>query len=111
MMKKSIFLAGLLFMLSMTMVSAQQKKAVFLHKQETMDAIGLDQEQQTKITALTKKSFADIGKIRKDTGLSETEKKSKVSKVYRQRQKDYEATLTAEQLKKYNELKEAAKNQ
>jgi len=110
-MKRSFFLAGLLFMLSITMVSAQQKKAVFLHKQETMDAIGLNEEQQTKITALTKQSFADINKIRKDTELSDSEKKSKISKVYKKRQQDYEATLTADQLKKYNELKEAAKNQ
>lgn len=108
-MKKSFLLAGLLFMLSFS-VNAQSK-AVFLHKQETMDAIGLNQEQQAKITTLTKQSFADITKIKKDTELSESEKKSKISSVYKKRQQDYEATLTPEQLKKYNELKEAAKNQ
>lgn|SRR5690606_9424684 len=108
-MKRSIFIAGMLFMLSFT-VSAQDK-VVFLHKQETMDIIGLNQEQQAKITALTKQSFADITKIKKDAELSESEKKSKVSAVYKKRQQDYEATLTPEQLKKYNELKAAAKNQ
>ena len=108
-MKRSILLAALLFMLSFT-VSAQSK-AVFLHKQETMDALGLNTEQQAKITALTKKSFADIGKIKRNTELSDAEKKSQVSKIYKKRQQDYEAALTPEQLKKYNELKAEAKNQ
>lgn len=110
-MKKSILLAGLLFMLSFTVSAQEKKNTVFLHKTETMEAIGLNAEQQTKITELTKQSFTDIAKIRKDTKASDSEKKSKISKVYRQRQKDYEAVLTPEQLKKYNELKQAAKNQ
>ncbi|NGM63299.1 hypothetical protein G5B30_15425 [Sphingobacterium sp. SGG-5] len=110
-MKKSLLLAGLLFAISLT-VSAQQKKStVFLHKIATMNEIGLNEEQQAKITNLTQQSFKDIAKIRKNTDLSDSEKKSAISKVYRKRQKDYEAALTAEQLKKYNDLKEAAKNQ
>ncbi|MFD1631014.1 hypothetical protein [Pseudopedobacter beijingensis] len=108
-MKRSFLVGGLLFMLSFTVIA--QSKTVFLHKQETMDILGLNQVQQMKITTLTKQSFQDITKVKKDTELSESEKKSKISGIYKKRQQEYEATLTPEQLKKYNELKAAAKNQ
>jgi len=110
-MKKSLYLAGLLFVISLTVNAQQKKNTVFLHKTETMNEIGLNEKQQVKITDLTQKSFKDIGKIRKDTNLSDSEKKSAISKIYRKRQKDYEAVLTAEQLKKYKDLKEASKKQ
>ncbi|ERJ58948.1 hypothetical protein [Sphingobacterium paucimobilis] len=109
-MKRTIILTVLLFTLSLVGYAQEKKNVVFLHKTETMNELGLDTEQQTKITALTKASFAEITKIKKNTELTESQRKTQISSVYRQRQKDYEAALTPQQLKKYNEMKEAAKN-
>lgn len=110
-MKRTLILTGLLLTLSLVGYTQEKKNTVFLHKTEIMDELGLNAEQQHKITALTKESFYSITKIKKDQSLSDSERKTQISNIYRQRQKDYEATLTKQQLQKYNEMKEAAKKE
>lgn len=110
-MKKSLLLAGLLFTLTFAVNAQQKKNVVVIHRVSTMNELGLNEEQQAKITALTQQSSADIKKIKENKKNSESANRKAISKVYVQRQKDYETVLTPEQLKKYNELKEAAKKQ
>lgn len=108
---KKLFIVGLLFTFMFTIVNAQTKKQVFLNAQTTMDAIGLNKEQQTQITKLTNQSFADINKLQKDTTLTKFDRNSKIYEVYRNREAAYNKVLTAEQQEKFKALKaEAAKN-
>jgi hypothetical protein len=108
-MKNLFFLTVMLIALSFGTELRAQTKGVFLHKQETMDALGLNKEQQEKVKMLTAESFKEIGKLRKDTSLSEVEKKSKISKVYRNRDAGYKEALTEAQWVKLVEMREAAK--
>jgi Spy/CpxP family protein refolding chaperone len=109
-MKKLFMLTCLLFGLTIGTELCAQNKSVFLHKQETMDALSLNPEQQAQITKLTNESFSDITKLKKDTALTDSERKTKISGVYRARDESYKKTLTESQWKKLLEMRQAAKN-
>src|SRR5690606_323713 len=102
MIRKLLFVIGLLC--ACVLVDAQQKTTVVLHRKATMNELGLNENQQAEITALTQQSFADIKKIKEDPKLSESRKKSEISQIYVKRQKAYEAVLTSEQLANYQAL-------
>lgn len=108
-MRKLLFVVGLLCVC--LLADAQQKTTVVLHRKATMNELGLNEQQQAEITALTQQSTADIKKIRENPKLAESKKKSEISQIYVKRQKAYEAVLTSEQLAKYQQLKNVNKGE
>src|SRR5690606_36450071 len=108
-MRKLLFVVGLLCVC--LLADAQQKTTVVLHRKATMNELGLNEQQQAEITALTQQSTVDIKKIRENPKLAESKKKSEISQIYVKRQKAYEAVLTSEQLAKYQQLKNVNKGE
>ncbi|GEM_PF-1445095 len=111
-MKRSFILVGLLLVFGMVAeLSAQEKKVVILYRQETMDLLGLDQQQQKKVMALAKQSARDLKALKEDTSLSEREQKTKRAAIYKNREAEFKKVLTEEQWGKLIEMREAAKKE
>lgn len=67
------------------------------YSKETLDAVGATSEQQQKLKALKLDYDKKIRSTRKDTDLSDEEKKAKVKTYYKDRSTQYFEILTPEQ--------------
>ena len=72
---------------------------------ETMNKLGLNEEQQNKITKIIKDRNDDILAVKKDKNLSQDEKNAKVKALIQLRSAQQDSVFTREQRKQLLQLK------
>lgn len=97
-MKKLSLLA--FFMSLFFFVNAQNKPSFSYYSVETLEAIGTSKEQQAQIAEIRKNTDERIRTVKKDTALTEEEKKNKYKEIYGEGGVLYKKVLTEEQNEK-----------
>ena len=89
--------------------AAAPKKPKFEWSVETMNSAGIAADVQTKITDLIKASEEAIKPLRKNKELTDEDRKAQVNVIRDKCNKDVEALLTPEQVKKIAGIRKALK--
>lgn len=102
-MKTKILFVVVSFFLAVGLTNAQTKSFSY-YSQETLDAIEASVEQQEKIRTIRKNTNDQIRATKRDSNLTEEEKKEKFKEIYREGGKLYNEVLTSEQIEKLKRL-------
>lgn len=111
-MKKLSILFGLLFILGVSAVSAQDakpKKENFSWTKKIMTEAGIDEAVQAKIEMSKKQNDEETKAVKENAALSEEEKKKQLNELGKKRQTVIIAMLSPEQKVKVDEIKAAIK--
>lgn len=111
-MRKLSILFALLFVLSVSVVSAQDaksKKENFSWSKKIMTEAGIDEALQAKIDMAKKQNDEEVKAVKENTALSEDEKKKQLRELGKKRQTVIIEMLSPEQKVKIDEIKAAIK--
>lgn len=79
-------------------------------KKQKKDDLNLTKDQQTKIKATNKKYKFESQRIKKDSSLTDSQRKAKLKDLKKEKKKETDTVLTAEQKNKLKQHKTPKKN-